>query len=172
MTNTVSTSVNWGDDDKVHGTTKTITTTSTDAKGNSSSVETTEVCDNKGGNCTAPSSDAGDYPEDDGGTATGHWNPDADPPAVVTQEDVEGALAVRGAAVTTVAGWTPPGLGGEPRMLHDPSVIALVDETTAGASFAVVDPFRVTRAQPEVRPGMPDPILGPVRNPGQCNGLC
>jgi hypothetical protein len=154
----------------------TVTDTHVEPDGSSTTTTTgddpaTTTTTGDDGEGTSSSSSSGAGPVGDDDENGGYWDPDAAPPAVVTQADVDGVLVLRGAAVTTVAGWTPPGLGGAPKSPRDPGAIGLFDTDAAGAYHVVVDPLRVTRAQPEVRGGGIDPIWGPPRE-GGCGRLC
>ena len=176
-THTVATTYQY-QDGKHTGTTVKTTEGADDGKGGTTESSSTQKCDANGENCTGAGTDSGngseegDYPEDDGGTAVGYWDTEGSDVAYVSQELLAGVLKVRGATITTMQGWTPPGLEGQPKSTRDPSTIALYDGDQLSGSFTMTDPFRVTRAQPEFHPGLPDPVRGTPPSTGGCNGLC
>lgn len=176
--------VEYQHDDKgnVTGTVVTTTYTASSSDGSFEAMaETVESCDAGGGNCTETSStyvdsdgvSTDDGTADDGEADDGEYiDPDA-VPVVVTEEVVGGVLRRRGAAVNVVEGWRAPGTD-DPTDHPDPGTIMLVDGDLAQASTMLLDPLRVTEAQPETRPGLPDPMAeAPAGGSGGgCGVLC
>jgi hypothetical protein len=83
-------------------------------------------------------------------------NPDADDTTFVSVEFFEQKLVLRGAAITVVEGWSAPGFEEDPENPRNPTTIALVDDEL-GASYLLVEPMRITEAQPETRDDLPNP---------------
>jgi len=109
-----------------------------------------EKCDAGGENCKTVSDDyTNNKPKE-------YLNPDADDTTIVTFDVVEQKLKLRGAAITVVPGWTAPGFEEDPQNPNDPTTIAFVDEEV-GRPYLLVEPLRVTTAQPEVRGDLPNP---------------
>ncbi|MDI1462879.1 hypothetical protein QEZ54_18035 [Catellatospora sp. KI3] len=88
-------------------------------------------------------------------------------PAFISQEQVDQTLRLRGAAVNVVEGWRSPGLDRDPQF---PNLGTIMLVTDAGDTFTVLtEPVRVTEAQPEGRPDLPQPGLpGEGIPPGGC----
>ncbi|MBO4208206.1 thrombospondin type 3 repeat-containing protein [Micromonospora echinofusca] len=158
------------DNGKVTGTRITTTVSYISADGEyGSSAQTVESCDADGANCTTTSSE---YSDSDDPKEEEYVDPEVGNPTIVTQEAVDGVLRTRGAAINVIQGWTAPGLEGEPRDPQNPAAVILVDPELAD-HYLLVEPIRITKAQPEVRPDLPSPIepAGPPAG-GGCNGLC
>jgi hypothetical protein len=151
----------------------TLSTTTTDtssftyisADGSSAqSATVVESCDAGGENCSEVSSEYTDTDDEE------YVNADADADAVVTVEMVDGVLRTRGAAVTVVDGWQAP--QADTVDAPDPGLVALVD-TDLASHYLVLDPLRVTEAQPEGRADLPSPGDAAPSGPGAgCAGLC
>lgn len=146
------------------GTTVTTSVSYISPDGSYASTATVvESCDAGGGNCTEVSSEYTDTDDEE------YVNPDADT-TVVTVEMADGVLRTRGAAVTVVDGWQAP--QADTVDAPDPGLVALVD-TDLATHYLVLDPLRVTEAQPETRDDLPSP--GDGAGPGAgggCEGLC
>jgi hypothetical protein len=168
---------------KVTGQRVTTTRTSTSADGKQSfTVTEDEQCDANGNGCVPATDepeqeepedepehddgDGGDHHDDD----DGHFDPEQAEQYVITPEMVDGALRLRGAAVTVVQGWTAPG-DDEPDNPYDDGTIVLVDPDQA-MTFTVLNAPRVTSAQPERRPGLPDPLQAAPFPDGGSDGSC
>ncbi|HEX5947387.1 MAG TPA: thrombospondin type 3 repeat-containing protein [Acidimicrobiales bacterium] len=176
-------------DDKgnVTGTVVTTTYTASSSDGSFEAMaETVESCDAGGGNCTELSStyvdsdgvSTDDGTADDGTADDGEVDDDVYTdtealPIIITEEVVGGVLRRRGAAVNVVEGWRAPG-NDDPTDHPDPGTIMLVDGDLAQASSMLLDPLRVTEAQPETRPGLPNPGVGAPGGGagGGCGVLC
>jgi hypothetical protein len=178
---------------KVTGQRHTRKTTSTSADG-SSTFEVTEEedCDVNGNGCVPtpgdPEHDDGDdggggdhhddgddgsggvHHDDGDGGDHGHVDPEQAEQYVITPEMVDGALRMRGAAVTVVQGWTPPGED-EPDNPYDDGTIVLIDPDQA-MTFTVLNAPRVTTAQPERRSDLPDPLQAAPPPHGSSDGSC
>jgi hypothetical protein len=149
-------------DGNVTGTTVTTTVGYISADASyGSQAKTVEQCDGGGGNCTEVSSE---YQDSDDVDDEEHVNPDADDDAIVTYETVDGALRLRGAAVTVVQGWEAP--GGEAQNPNDPGTVILVDAEQA-LEYTILQAPQVTSAQPEYRDDLPNPLLNAPPPEGQ-----
>jgi hypothetical protein len=156
-TYTVTTEYVRDDDGNLLGTTTTETTEYTSGdKSQHSTTTTTTVCDASGKQCTS---------------TTEYVDPEQAYNVMVTQEMVDGALRLRGAAINVVPGWNAPGMEEQPEDPRNPTTIMLVDGTV-GELFMLTEPKRVTTAQPEGRPDLPSPKDAGPRPEGGCNGLC
>lgn len=122
--------------------------------------------------------DSDDHDDGDGGHDDdpegdhGYENPDADL-TVISVDDVDGVLRMRGAAITTVQNWTAPGSTDELPEHDRWGGVAYVDDT--GQTFTVLSEPRITGAQPEYDPNMPSPFDGapnPLDGSDNCGGLC
>ncbi|NUT36069.1 MAG: hypothetical protein HOV79_23685 [Hamadaea sp.] len=150
---------------EITGTRVTTTGSHTSADGDNSAFDkTVESCDKNGEECEPA-------PTHDDESDHVYYDPEASP-VIITQEMVDGVLRYRGAAINVVPGWTAPGFEEDPDNPHSPGVVALVDSDLA-AHFMLVEPLRVTKAQPEVRDDLPSPLEGaPLPGTGGCGGLC
>ena len=102
-------------------------------------------------------------------TTIGHENPDADTPTGPTKEQLEQLERRMGAATRTVEGWRGPGAG--TKAIEDPrSLIAYIEDDPTLSTVMVFDEPRVTTAQPEVRPDLPDPRWAAGGGPGEGGG--
>jgi hypothetical protein len=100
---------------------------------------------------------------------TWYVNPDADPATDVPTPEQEAAFKrLRGATVLTVENWSAPDSGGEPRDPYD-SIILVDPEYAFDTAVAFATP-RVTGAQPEVDPNLPNP--GGAANPQDFKDKC
>ncbi|GHJ50210.1 hypothetical protein Cs7R123_75520 [Catellatospora sp. TT07R-123] len=104
-------------------------------------------------------------PDDPNDNGPIHHSPDEDGyiesdyagPAFISQEQVGQTLRLRGAAVNVVEGWRSPGLDRDPQF---PNLGAIMLVTGDDDVFTVItEPDRVTSAQPEGRPDLPQPGL-------------
>ncbi len=152
--NTEATIYNYDEKGNLVGQTKVHMQETESADGNASTAVVVEACDAKGKNCKVVM---------DG---KAYLNPDADT-TIVTYEMVDKTLRLRGAAITVLEGWAAPGFENEPANPRNPTTIALVDGELA-RSYLLVDPLRITRAQPETRDDLPNPYL----NGGGCWPKC
>jgi hypothetical protein len=109
-----------------------------------------EECDAGGESCVAVAYSYTNNQDEE------YINPDADDTTFVSVEVVEGKLRLRGAAVTVVQGWAAPGFEEEPENPLNPTTIALIDEEL-GSTYLLVEPLRITEAQPEPHPDLPNP---------------
>lgn len=108
--------------------------------------------------------------QDKNGKILDDWyvNPDADtgagdPP---TEEQFKAWERVHGATILTVQGHEPPTL--DPEGLENPrDLIVLIDPEYADYAGIVQDAPRVTSAQPETRPDLPNPQI-----PTDCGSFC
>lgn len=151
----------------VTGTVVTTTVSYRSADGEySSSAKTVESCDADGKNCTEVSYEYQDSDTVDDG---GYVDPDAGP-TIVTEEMVDGALRTRGAAVTVVEGWTPPKVDGSPVDPKHVGGVILVAPDLA-EQYLLVGPARVTTAQPEARPDLPNPREAAPQTGGGCGTI-
>lgn len=135
--------------------------------GSYSSAESRKACDANGKQCSEPQGTTD-------GTGSKYIDPEYAYSNMVTIDPagVDGVLRMRGAAVNVVQGWTAPGLENDPKNPRDPSTVELVDSDT-GLFYLLVEPLRVTTAQPEGRPDLPNPMDGATpKSGGGCNGLC
>ncbi|MEV4416522.1 thrombospondin type 3 repeat-containing protein [Catellatospora sp. NPDC049609] len=156
-TYTVTTEYVRDDDGNLLGTKTTETTEYTSGdKSRHSTTTTTTVCDASGTQCTSK---------------TQYMDPEQAYHAMVTQEMVDGALRLRGAAINVVPGWNAPGMEEQPEDPRNPTTIMLVDGTV-GELFMLTEPKRVTTAQPEGRPDLPSPQHAGPLPAGGCDGLC
>ncbi|MFI7541523.1 thrombospondin type 3 repeat-containing protein [Actinoplanes sp. NPDC049599] len=114
--------------------------------GSASTGYAVEQCDAGGDNCQLVDYDY---------TNNSYTNPDADNTTFVSMDVVEQKLRVRGAAITVVENWAAPG-NDNPQYPRDRSTIALIDDEL-NQTFLLVDPLRVTKAQPEIRGDLPNP---------------
>ncbi len=137
---------------------------SSDGEYGSQSV-TVEQCDNSD-NCTIVASG---YEDSDTLDDEEYYNPDADT-TIVTFEMEDNVLRTRGAAVKVMNGWAAPGFEGDPANPHDPGLIGLIDSDLQ-TSYLLVSPPRVTKAQPEGHPGLPQPGQAAPKD-GGCGGYC
>jgi hypothetical protein len=104
-------------------------------------------------------------------------NPDAQDAMVIDPAAFEQWQRVAGAAERTVEGWRAPRTDGE---LPPPrgTLIALIDADLARDSIVVFDEIRITTAQPETRPDLPNVFRGAPPGgidgaPGGCvDGYC
>lgn len=135
-----------------------------------------QSCDENGKNCepALPHDDESDHDGDghdgDESDHDGYYDADATP-AFVTQEVVDGVLRLRGAAVNVVRNWTAPGLEEAPEDPRNPSAVALIDSDLA-SQFLLIEPMRITKAQPETRDDLPRPGEAAPRPDTGCQGLC
>ncbi|MBV1854329.1 thrombospondin type 3 repeat-containing protein [Catellatospora tritici] len=122
-------------------------------------------------NCNA---DGGDCSEEvDHGDSSGdheHYDPEYQDTWIVSQETVDKTLRNRGAAITVRQDWTAPGNDG-PADPRNPALVMLVDPAQS-EQFMLVEPMRVTKAQPEFRDDLPSPQAAAPKTGGGCNGLC
>jgi hypothetical protein len=150
----------------VTGTVKTTIVSSISADGEyGSQAVTVEQCDNSN-NCTVVASG---YEDTDTADDEEYYNPDADT-TIVTFEMEDKVLRTRGAAVKVMNGWVAPGFEKDPANPNDPGLIALIDSDLE-TSYLLVSPPRVTKAQPEVHPGLPNPGQAAPKD-GGCGGYC
>lgn len=84
-----------------------------------------------------------------------YTNPDADEPTGPTPEQLEAWERTVGAATRTVEGWRTPVADGEPLPRSTYALIAYIESDLA--TTVMLDEPRITTAQPEVRPDLPDP---------------
>lgn len=98
---------------------------------------------------------------DKNGKVLDDWyhNPDADTGSgEPTEEDIKAWERVRNATVRTVADWS--GVDVDPKTLRDPNeTIILVDPDYPDDSGQISDPPQIDKAQPEIRPDLPNPLL-------------
>lgn len=147
------------EDGNLMGSTSTRTTERTSSSGSTSTTTTTTVCDSTGKQCTNYSS-------------TKYVDPEQAYSVMVTQEDVDGVLRLRGAAVKVVEGWNAPDMDGDPENPNNPSTIMLIDGTV-GELFLLTEPKRTVKAEPEYHPDLPSPRdAGTPPSGGGCEGLC
>jgi len=108
------------------------------------------------------------------GTIMKYVNPDADTGSTVpTPEQEENLLRLRGAAIRTIEGWSAPKLDIE--KLRDPlETIILVNPDYINDIALVFNPNRVTKAQPETHPDLPNPGVpaGAAPKTGGCTLGC
>ncbi|NUT20694.1 MAG: hypothetical protein HOV77_16040 [Hamadaea sp.] len=150
----------------VTGTYKTTIVTITSADGEYSSSDVTiEQCDNSD-TCTVIASG---YEDSDTANDETYYNPDADT-TIITFEMQDNVLRTRGAAVKVMNGWAAPGFENDPANPHDPGLIGFIDSDLQ-TSYLLVSPPRVTKAQPEGHPGLPQPGQAAPRD-GGCGGYC
>nr|MDT0658178.1 hypothetical protein [Micromonospora sp. DSM 115978] len=111
--------------------------------------------------------DHGD-PESDHGS---YVNPDYADDGVVFVQTSAGVTRILGGNITVLQNWSPPHVDGT--IPDNPKTgIMYVDETAGTYGISFSEP-RITTAQPEFVPGMPNPVEGaPPPNPGGCGGLC
>ncbi len=143
--NTETTIYHYDDKGNVVGQTPVHVQETETADGDASTAIVVEVCDAEGKNCEVVMDDKA------------YRDPDADT-TIVTYEMVDKTLRVRGAAITVLEGWAAPGFENEPADPRNPTTIALVDGELA-QSYLLVDPPRITSAQPETRDDLPNPYL-------------
>lgn len=145
------------------GITNTTTEVSVTASGASTTTQTTEECDAGGENCTSQT-----VIEDDDGE---YVNPDADQ-FVITDELADQVIRGLGAVVTPMhRGHDPITDGQGPQDPGSITPIALIDDQT-GTPTLVLNPPRVTKAQPEVHPGLPNPRDAVGSAPRRCTIGC
>ncbi|BCB83011.1 thrombospondin type 3 repeat-containing protein [Phytohabitans suffuscus] len=172
----------YGDDGKVTGTVHSESVVLVGSE-HESAGQTVSQCDASGGNCTEVGSmtyhSDDDEPEDDPGhddpgghddTTTEYVNPDYTDDAVTYVNTFSDVTRVLGANINVMRDWRPPYADKEPD-LDRLSGIIYVDDT-AGVYNTYFSEPKVTTAQPEYVPGMPNPgdrALPPV---GGCGGLC
>ncbi|RUL94662.1 MULTISPECIES: thrombospondin type 3 repeat-containing protein [Micromonospora] len=118
--------------------------------------------------------DGGDH-GDDGGDGTendhGYVNPDYTSDVVSILTGSDGFTRIVGTNITPVRNWTPTYADGTIPENKLTGIIYVDD--TANAYNSVFSEPRITGAQPEHVPGLPQPWLdGPPPNGGGCNGLC
>ncbi|MFC7758995.1 thrombospondin type 3 repeat-containing protein [Catellatospora bangladeshensis] len=148
------------EDGNLMGSTSTRTTERTSSSGATSTTTTTTVCDSTGKQCTS-------YTD-----GKKYVDPEQAYNVMVTQEDVDGVLRLRGAAVKVVEGWNAPDMDGDPENPNNPSTIMLIDGTV-GELFVLTEPRRAAKAEPEYHPGLPSPRdAGTPPSDGGCEGLC
>lgn len=102
----------------------------------------------------------GDYRGPDGKPVKGgYYNPDADTgTGEPTEEQKQAWERVRNATVRTIAGWEP--IQGDPGQLPDRrKTIILVDPEHQEFEGDVSEPPQIDRAQPDIRPDLPNPLL-------------
>jgi len=108
------------------------------------------------------------------GTIMKYVNPDADTGSTVpTPEQEKNLLRLRGAVMRTVEGWSAPKLDIE--KLRDPlETIILVNPDYINDIALVFNPNRVTKAQPETHPDLPNPGVpaGAAPKTGGCTLGC
>ena len=108
------------------------------------------------------------------GSKGGYINPNADTgSSVPTPEQEENLLRLRGAAIRTIEGWSAPKLDIE--KLRDPlETIILVNPDYINDIALVFNPNRVTKAQPETHPDLPNPGVpaGAAPKTGGCTLGC
>ncbi len=109
-----------------------------------------EECDAGGESCVTVAVNYANNEEEE------YINPDAEDTTFVSVEFFEQRLVLRGAAITVVQGWAAPGFEEEPENPRNPTTIALVDDELA-STYLLVEPLRITEAQPEPHPGLPNP---------------
>lgn len=108
---------------------------------------------------------------DKDGNVVGTWyvNPDADPEATAPTPEQEASFKrLRGTTILTVDGWTTPDGGAIPEDKRN-TVILVDPEQTYNTGLAFDAP-RLTSAQPEARPDLPNPGL--PADPGGITGAC
>ena len=101
-------------------------------------------------------------------------NPDADDPvAEPTDEQLAAWERLGGATIRTVEGWSSPAID-DPDVGDPYATIILVDPMLATEYATVSDAPRVTTAQPEVDPNLPDPgqPAPPTGGGPGCAGVC
>ena len=100
--------------------------------------------------------DSGDYISPDGKMFNWYVNPDADPSAdVPTPEQEKAFFRLRGATILTVENWSAPDVDWKPSDRN--ASIILVDAEHAFDTAVLFATPRVTGAQPEVDPNLPNP---------------
>jgi len=108
------------------------------------------------------------------GTIMKHVNPDADTVSTApTPEQEKSFLRLRGAVMRTVEDWSAPKIDGE--KLGDPrQTIIHVDPDYIDDIALVFAPSKVTEAQPETRPDLPNPGVpaGAAPKTGGCTVGC
>ena len=108
--------------------------------------------------------------QDKDGIVLDDWyvNPDADTGSdEPTEEDVKAWERMRNATVRTVAGWSA--IEVDPETLRDPNeTIMLIDPDYPDMKTDISNPPQIDRAQPEIRPDLPNPLL----NGGGCWPKC
>ena len=167
-TTSVSTTFVRDQDGKVIGTVVTTTASSISKDGSWGSTTTVvESCDANGGNCTEDNST---YEDSDDPDDEEYVDPDADT-GIVTFEMVNKTIRMRGATVTVVSGWTAPGFENDPANPNDPGLVSLIDSDLT-TEHSLLSPPRVTTAQPEGNPDLPDPRKAVPTSGGTCGGLC
>lgn len=99
--------------------------------------------------------------QDKDGNIIDDWyvNPDADTGSgEPTDEDIKAWERMQNATVRTVAGWTA--IEVDPETLRDPNeTIILVDPEYADPQAHISDVPQTIKAQPELHPGLPNPLL-------------
>ncbi len=99
--------------------------------------------------------------QDKDGKIIDQWyvNPDADTGSgEPTEEDIKAWERIRNATVRTVAGWTA--IEVDPETLRDPNeTIMLVDPDYPDMKSDISNPPQIDKAQPEVHPGLPNPLV-------------
>jgi hypothetical protein len=99
--------------------------------------------------------------QDKDGNILDDWyvNPDADTGSgEPTEEDIKAWERIRNATVRTVAGWSS--IEADPATLRDPNkTIILIDPEYADMKADISNPPQIDTAQPELHPGLPNPLL-------------
>ncbi len=140
------------------GITNTTTEISVTASGSSTTTQTTEECDAGGENCRSRTIVADDDAE--------YVNREADQ-FVITNELVDQVIRGLGAVVTPVDRGSDPVTDGQgPQDPGSITPIALIDDQT-GTPTLILSPPRVTKAQPEVHLGLPNPRVAIGSMPGR-----
>ncbi len=126
-----------------------------------------QSCDASGENCTT---DDAIYTDSDNEDDEEYVDPDANTD-IVTFEMVDKTLRVRGATITVVNGWTAPGFENDPANPNGPGLVSLIDSDLA-TGYTLLSPARITTAQPEGRPDLPNPSLAAPTSGGTCGRMC
>ncbi|MEV6692106.1 thrombospondin type 3 repeat-containing protein [Micromonospora sp. NPDC051196] len=133
--------------------------------------------DNDSGGDHGGGGDHGDDGGDDGSGDTdpendhGYVDPDYTSDVVSILSGSDGFTRIVGTNITPVRNWTPTYADGTIPENKLTGIIYVDD--TANAYNTVFSEPRITGAQPEHVPGLPQPWLtGPPPNPDGCNGLC
>jgi Bacterial TSP3 repeat len=102
---------------------------------------------------------------------TFYINPDADPiSSVPSPERIEAVLRLRGLVTRTIEGWNAQDFSGQTPPDKKGTIALIIDSDYPGVVGTVVDAPRVTTAQPDTRPDLPNP--GAAGGIGGARGGC